>query len=181
MLAELVTNLVHEQHADAWLDLAGLANGQRQRLAGQLSQALESSAVLLAGAFASQQAKASPAEADQFVKATDSVHVSIRSLLAQPNRSLELLLPSESSLLGSKWMNSDERLTLHLQASANLGELSGTTSGAGSGPQSTELQAATDGQSGKCFRLGLLASLMGATILETASETSRRDGTTIGH
>lgn len=144
---------------DAWLDLAG--EQQRARLAADLARALESSAVMLAGALAAQPLQSGPPEVDQFVKSTDAVHLSVRSLLAQAqaNRSLELRLPSPSSLLASKWMNLDDSYTLHLQTGP---------ADAPTGSDLSQQPVESQGHSGKFFTK--LAGLMDDVI----SKTSRR-------
>lgn len=122
---ELVNNLAHEQQSDAWADLA--ANEQElgvverpARLAGQLVQTLESALVLLAGSQA--------ANSNEYVRLTENVYVSIGPLDQQNGSSkpIEVSLPIESSLLGTKWMGASERLTLHLQASGLSGSQANT-------------------------------------------------------
>lgn len=127
-LAELISNLSDDVHIDAWLDLKDI-QGARQRIAGQLIKSLESASVLLAGTL---QQQANPLNNDDettlFIRQSDNVIVSISSIaLPFPlpsqtgtnklNKSIELIVPKETGFLGFKWMNLDQRFTLHLQAS----------------------------------------------------------------
>lgn len=114
------------------MDLAPIA-GERQHLVGQLVQDLEAASVQLAGALNSsaQQQQQKPNQPDtsttmgqeSFVKVTDNVYVTIKSFALQPdqagyiNRSFEASFPSETSLLGTRWMNNQQSFTMHLQAS----------------------------------------------------------------
>lgn len=138
---------------DAWLDLAQVQD-ERQRIAGQLMQNLESATVLLAGAQtmnsygfdeptllpqdinsledqASQARMGEQAEQQNnnnnprhsFLKVTENVYVAIRSLALRPqviNQTLELSLPSKTSTLGTKWMDMEQKFTLHLQATSAI-------------------------------------------------------------
>lgn len=120
---------------DAWLDLAP-ASGERQRAAGQLVQGLEGAAALLAYHQHGGVTEEPLAGQDgAFLKVTDNVYVTIRSLSLAPadsataNRTLEVSFPAETSLLATKWMNSDQRYTLHLQTA--LGDQPTTINGAG--------------------------------------------------
>lgn len=140
---------------DAWLDLAN----DRQRIAGQLVQSLEGALVLLAGTQQSSQAaptkqptgafpaSGSDAAPDQqpFVKLTERAYATIRSaaLPAATNQStggqLELSFPSESSTLGTGWMDAEQRFTLRLQSSSS-----------GNSPAAADQQQAELQQAGKC-------------------------------
>lgn len=119
--------MASEHQLDAWLDLVPVLAGERQRIAGQLVQSLEGATVLLAGAQGSQ---ASVEDESAFVKVTENAYVTIRSLALQTNnnnngasqainQSLEASFPSETSTLGTKWMNAGQRFTLHLQAASS--------------------------------------------------------------
>lgn len=125
---ELNNNLLHEHHLDAWQDLAA---GERQRVLGQLVQDLEAASVQLAGVLSATSADPAPTTTttgttigqESFVKVTDDVYVTIKSFALEPdqagniNRSFEASFPSESSLLGTRWMNNEQSFTMHLQAS----------------------------------------------------------------
>ena len=139
LITELISNLLNEQHAEAWLDLApsssstnsNAQSGERQRVAGQLLAGLESGCVLLAGALQQQQQPppqqrpTGSGNLEDFQKVTEHVYVAIQSFAldlkqAGSSQRLQVTFPSQTSLLGSRWMNSDQRFTLNLQAS-NLG------------------------------------------------------------
>lgn len=134
---ELVNNLGHEHQTDAWLDLAQIP-GERQRVSGQLVQAIEGAAVLLAGASQFSPSSGQPHSrnevsqtSEEFVKVTENVLVTIRSLPVQAgdnnqqqvNRSIEVAFPSETSTLGTSWMNNEQRFTLHLQVTPLVNNL----------------------------------------------------------
>ena len=132
LLVELTNNLAGEHQLDAWFDLS-TANSERQRVAGQLVSGLESACVLLAGTL--QQQPQSGAQ-ENFHKVTESVYVAIQSYsldlhdqqqeqqqqqfnrppLNQSN-TFQVTFPSQASVLGTKWMSSEQRFTLNLQAS----------------------------------------------------------------
>jgi hypothetical protein len=140
---ELANNLLYDEHTDAWSDLATVGQapaaegrsraGERQHVAGQLLAALENSCVLLAGALQQQQATTTTtassdaagtraAEQEDFQRVTEHVYVSIRSFaldLKQPAASqrLQVTFPSQTSVLGARWMSADQRFTLNLQVS----------------------------------------------------------------
>lgn len=130
---DLVSNLAGEQqqnlHSDAWSDLA--AAGERQRVAGQLVSGLEAACVLLAGALqqsGSGSMTDASSDAEDFHKITDSVYVSIQTFGLEPKQQLangspvsyaqkfQVTFPSQANVLGTRWMNSDQKFTLNLQA-----------------------------------------------------------------
>jgi len=100
-------------------------------------QSLEGATVQLASAQASPahpsgQQRAAAADESEFVKVTENAYVTIRSLALQQqqqqpagapmepqslNRTIEVSFPSETSTLGTKWMNAEQKFTLHLQVS----------------------------------------------------------------
>jgi len=144
LLAELVSNLANEQlHLDAWLDLA--PEKQQRLVAAGLVSSLEQAAVLLAGALNDQQqqlaaklANSEPsgklAGQQELVKATENVLLAIRSVSVplapqqqqQQQQQTEASLsqfncsptsfPSAASTLGTRWMNSEQKFSLNLQA-----------------------------------------------------------------
>lgn len=135
LIAEIVGGLSHEQHAEAWLDLASQL-GERQRTAGQLVVGLEQAAVLMAGALGGQEASSSQQHLEatneqaaerlpgNFLKVTENSYVAIRSLAAAAGpakQALEVTFPSPASVLGTRWMDSEQSFTLHLQTQAELG------------------------------------------------------------
>lgn len=121
----MVNNLAHEHQTDAWLDLAPLL-GERQRVSGQFVQAIEAASVLLAGTSPQQnlinsniQQSDVAGSNEDFVKLSEHVYVTIRSVPITSNlqnQSIEVSFPSETSTLGSWWMNNQQRFTLRLQA-----------------------------------------------------------------
>lgn len=135
-LVELINNLALEPHSDAWLDLSSEVANERQRIAGQLVQSLESAAVLLASTLGGAAGGDSAQQAEAFVKTSESAYVSVRTLNPRRqqqqqqqqsrevpqegagNRSIEVSFPTETSLFGTKWMGSQpQKFTLHLQTS----------------------------------------------------------------
>lgn len=147
-ITELISNLLHEEHSEAWLDLAAppawahsgpSQSGERQRVASQLFKGLEGGCVMLAGALQHQQqsmgqqqqtsdSSNSPHNGQEdFQKITEHVYVAIQSFgveLKQPGASqrLQVTFPSQTSFLGTRWMNWDQRFVLNLQASYVAGE-----------------------------------------------------------
>lgn len=104
---ELINNLASDQHLDAWTDLAG-SGGERQRIASQLIGNLESALAILANL--------SSAQGEEFLKISENVYVTIKPFLVQEaNRTIEAAFPSESSALGTRWL--EQRFTLNLQVS----------------------------------------------------------------
>lgn len=77
------------------------------------------------------------------MKSTECAYVAIRTLNVGPqqvNRTLELSFPSELSTLGTKWMNSEQKFTLHLQAA----QITSTISTGGTATDGSVLIGNTD-------------------------------------
>lgn len=89
--------------------------------------------------------------ANTFVKISDNVFVTVRSISLAGNsqrlggnpvnRTIELSFPSDTSTLGTRWMNLDQRFTLHLQASEQqpAGSLQDSSTGASTDPSQGRL------------------------------------------
>lgn len=139
LLVEVISNLSGEQQEEAWHDLA-TASGERQRVAGQLVASLEGACVLLAGALQQSPPRSSsafdsgaPAQLVDFHKSSEFVYVAVHSFpllgaagaplnqgaqaaAANGTAKFQVTFPQPASVLGTKWMNSEQRFTLNLQA-----------------------------------------------------------------
>lgn len=118
-------------------------------------QSLELAAIQLAGSQPSDAASSSINQEENFVKLNENTYISISNLRVQQqqqqangwNKTLDLLFPNPSSMLGTKWMNSQQRFTLHLQTDlrASLANANNAASASG-GQQQDEQVGASSGK-----------------------------------